>query len=152
MSGTLQRLKFLRDYFNGDKPLTVIMTHNQIVELLDSAIKELTQNGANMNSAERAAFEKWAESEFYSTYKDRDGSYLALTTKKLWEGWQARAQPDVIIKQMKDAEVLGNNPILAQTKRYRDALQSIVDYEVNSYKALREIAQAALKDNQQKGE
>ncbi len=42
MKGYLDRLMFLRDFFNGDKPLTVYLNHKQIVELLDSIIKDLT--------------------------------------------------------------------------------------------------------------
>ena len=43
-AGMLQRLEFLRDYFNGDKPITVIMHHRQIVELLDSIIKDASND------------------------------------------------------------------------------------------------------------
>lgn len=41
IEGYIQRLKFLRDYYNGDKALSVVLTVPQIVELLDSIIKDL---------------------------------------------------------------------------------------------------------------
>jgi hypothetical protein len=39
----LERLKFLRDYFNGDLPITCSIQYNQVVEILDSIINELTK-------------------------------------------------------------------------------------------------------------
>jgi len=39
----IERLKFLRDYFNGDLPITQSVNAKQIVEILDAVIKEIRQ-------------------------------------------------------------------------------------------------------------
>ncbi len=39
----IERLKFLRDYFNGDLPITRSINSHQVVEILDAVIKEIEQ-------------------------------------------------------------------------------------------------------------
>ena len=41
MSGYIQRLEYLREYFHGDKPVNTIIQAPMIVELLDSVIKDV---------------------------------------------------------------------------------------------------------------
>jgi hypothetical protein len=38
-----ERLQFLRDYFNGDLPITKSINSRQVVEILDAIIKEISK-------------------------------------------------------------------------------------------------------------